>query len=182
VIRKLAALAALGLLLSPALAAQQESSAAMRALNSGKDDLRRDEYGMAVDSFTRCAALMPTDKLAFDLRACAYLKMDSLNLASKDIAKSQQIDADEKTGYFANWLSGVALLLQADTVNAESALAKATRGSPSIAGPRIVRARQNTDSLLGGDGRNERTNEQYRRKLAELLLDESIDSQLFGGL
>jgi len=179
-VRKLAVLAALGLMLLPAFAAQGGSSAAASAMNTGKEHLRRDEFEMAIKSFNRYAALEPDKSNPYDLLACTYLKVDSLDLALKDIAKSRQIDPDEKTGYFANWLNGIALLLQADASNAEAALAKAAAGSPAIAGQRIARARQYTDSLFGGEEGVEQSSEQYRRKLAELLLDECIDYQIFG--
>ena len=178
--RKLATLAALVLMLAPAFAAQGGSSAATQAMSTGKEHLRRDEFGMAIKSFTKYIALESEKSHPYDLRACTYLKMDSLDAALKDIAKSQQIDADEQTGYFANWLSGIALLLRGDAASAEVALAKAASGSRSIAGERIARARQNTDSILGGDEGVEQSSEQYRLKLAELLLDECIDYQLFG--
>lgn len=179
-IRKLAALAALVLVLSPVFAAQGDGSAATRAMNNGKEYLRRDEFGTAIKSFTTYAALEPEKSHPYDLRACTYLKMDNMDPALKDIAKSQQIDANEQTGYSANWLHGIALLRQADVATADAALAKAASGSPSIAGERIARARQNTESLLGGDEGVEPSSEQYRLKLAELLLDEYIDFQLFG--
>jgi len=179
VIRRLAALAALVLMLPPALAAQEGGSAAMRELNNGKEHLRRDEFMMAVKSFTKYASLAPNNKLPYDLRACAYLRMDSVDLALKDIATSQRIDANEQTGYFANWLSGIALMLQGDSANAEVALAKAASGSPDIAGRRIARARANADLQVGGEGGPEQS-ELYSRRLAELLLDECIDRQLLG--
>jgi Flp pilus assembly protein TadD len=180
VIRKMATLASLVLMLSPVLAAQGGGSAATRAMDTGKEYLRRDEFGMAIQSFTKYIALESEKSFPYDLRACTYLKMDSLDLALKDIAKSQQIDADEQTGYSANWLNGIALLLEADSAGADGALSKAARGSPSIAGFRIARARQFADSLVGGDGITEQSSERYRTKLAGLLLDEYIDRQLFG--
>jgi len=151
----------------------------MRELNNGKEHLRRDEFMSAVKSFTKYASLAPTNNLPYDLRACAYLRMDSVDLALKDIATSQRIDANEQTGYFANWLSGIALMLQGDSANAEVALAKAASGSPDIAGRRIARARANADLQVGGEGGPEQS-ELYSRRLAELLLDECIDRQLLG--
>jgi len=179
-VRKLAVLTALGLMLLPALAAQSERPVAIRTMNAGKEHLRRDEFGMAIKSFNRYAALEPEKSRPYDLLACTYLKMDSLDRALKNIAKSQQVDADEQTGYFANWLRGIVLLRQGDTTGAESTLAKAAQGSASIAGQRIARARQNTDSLLVTAGDAEQSSEEYRLKLADLLLDECIDYQLFG--
>jgi len=180
VIRRLTALAAVVLVLPCALVAQEGRSAPTRAMNSGKEHLRRDEYGKAIESFSRFAALAPDDGRAYDLRACAYLRADSVDLALKDIAKSQKLKDDEQAGYFANWLNGIALLLQADTAGADAALAKAAAGSPAVAKPRIARARQYADSLFGGEVGTEQPDEQHRRKLAELLLDECIDYQLFG--
>lgn len=179
-IRKLAALAALLLILPSALTVANGASVDLQAMNSGKEHLRRDEYEMAVKSFTTYAALAPADKHSYDLRACAYLRMENLDLALKDIARSQQIDANEQTGYFSFWLRGIALLLQEDSAGADSALSTAARGSPSIAGLRIARARQYADSLVGGDGSTEQPGVGCGRKLADLLLDECIDSQLFG--
>lgn len=178
-IRRLAALAVVILVLPHALVAQ-EGRSATRAMNSGKEHLRRDEYGMAIKSFSRFVALAPDNSRAYDLRACAYLRTDSLDLASKDIAKSLQLRGEEQPGYFAEWLNGIALLLEADTPGAEAALAKAAAGSPSVAAPRIARARQYADSLFGDEEGTERPVELHRRKLAELLLDECVDYQLFG--
>ena len=179
-VRKLAVLTALGLMLLPLLAAPSEKSAVIRAMNTGKEHLRRDEFGMAIESFNTYAELEPEKNQPYDLLACTYLKMDSVDLASNSIARSQQIDADEQTGYFANWLRGIVLLRQGDVTGAESTLAKAAKGSPSVAGPRIARARQNTDSLFVGESDTEQSGEGYRLKLADLLLDECIDHQLFG--
>jgi len=173
-------LAVLGLMLLTALAAQSERPVAIRRMNTGKEHLRRDEFGMAIKSFNAYAALEPEKSHPYDLLACTYLKMDSLDRALKNIAKSQQIDADEQTGYFANWLSGIVLLRQGDATGAESTLARAAQGSPAIAGQRIARARQNADSLYAGEGDTEQSSEEYRLKLAELFLDECIDYQLFG--
>ena len=179
-IRKMAALVALVLMLAPVLAEAKMGPAATRAMNAGKEHLRRDEYDLAVQSFTKFVGLAPADKLAYDLRASTYLRMENLDLALKDIAKSQEIDANEQTGYFSFWLRGIALLLQEDSAGADSALSTAARGSPSIAGLRIARARQYADSLVGGDGSTEQPGVGCGRKLADLLLDECIDSQLFG--
>ena len=178
-IRRLAALAALVLMLPPALAAQEGGSAAMRELNNGKEHLRRDEFMSAVKSFTNYASLARNNNLPYDLRACAYLRMDNVDLALSDIATSQRIDANEQTGYFANWLKGIALLMDGDSTNAEVALAKAASGSPPIAGRRIARARANADLEVGGEGGPEQP-KLYRRRLAELLLDECVDYQLLG--
>ena len=178
-LRRLAVLAAVVVILPHALAAQ-EGRSATRALSNGKEHLRRDEYGMAIKSFSTFVALAPNDNRAYDLRACAYLRADSVDLALKDIAKSQQLEGDEEAGYFANWLNGVALLFQADEAGAEAALAKATAGSPSVAKPRIARARQYADSLFGDREGFEQLKELHRRKLAVLLLDECVDYQLFG--
>jgi len=179
-VRKLVVLTALGLMLLPALAAQSGKPAAIRAMNTGKEHLRRDEFGMAIKSFNGYAASEPGRSHPYELRACTYLKMDSLDLALKDIAKSQQIDADGRTGYFASWLKGIVLLRQGDVAGAESALSTAAMGSPSIVGQRIARARRNTESLFVGEEATEQSSEQYRLKLAELILDECIDQQLFG--
>jgi Flp pilus assembly protein TadD len=180
VIRRLATLVAVVLILPHVLVAQEGRSAATGARNSGKEHLRRDEYGMAIKSFSTFVALAPGDNLGYDLRACAYLRTDSVDLALKDIAKSQQLEGDEEAGYFANWLNGIALLLRADTAGADAALAKAAAGSPSVAKPRIARARQYADSLFGDEEDSEQLNELRRRKLAVLLLDECVDYQLFG--
>lgn len=179
-IRRLATQVAVMLILPHALLAQEGRSAATRAMNSGKEHLRRDEYGMAIKSFSTFVALAPDDNRAYDLRACAYLRADSVDLALKDIDKSQQLKDDEDAAYFANWLDGIALLLQADRAGAEAALAKAAAGSPSVAKPRIARARQYADSLFGDEEYSEQLNELHRRKLAVLLLDECVDYQLFG--
>jgi Flp pilus assembly protein TadD len=149
-------------------------------MDSGKEHIRRDEYGMAIKNFSTFVALAPDDSRAYDLRACAYLRTDSVDLALKDIAKSRELGGDEAIRYFANWLNGIALLLQADTAGADAALAKAAAGSPSVAKPRIARARQYADSLFGDGEDSEQLNELHRRKLAELLLDECVDYQLFG--
>jgi len=178
-VRKLAVLTALALMLLPALAAQSEKPAAIRAMNTGNEHLRRDEFGMAIKSFTSYAALEPGKSHPYDLLACAYLRLDSLDLALKNIAKSQQIDTDEHTGYFANWLQGIVLLRQGNVAGADSTLVKAALGSPSIAGRRITRARQHTDSLYAAEGDTEQSSELYRLKLADLLLDECVDHQLF---
>ncbi len=180
IVRRLAVLTALGLSLLPALAAQSEKPVAIRRMDTGKEHLRRDEFGMALKSFSAYAALEPQKSRPYDLLACTYIKMDSLDRALESIARSQEIDADEQTGYFANWLSGIVLLRQDNAAVAESALAKAARGSPAIAGQRIARARRNTDSLFVGEDATEPPSEEYRLKLAELLLDECIDYQLFG--
>ena len=176
-VRKLAVLA---LMLLPALAAQSEKPAAVRAMNAGKEHLRRDEFGMAIKSFSSYAALEPGRSHPYDLLACTHLRLDSLDPALENIAKSQQIDADEHTGYFANWLEGIVLLRQGNVAGADSTLAKAALGSPSIAGRRITRARQHTDSLFVGEGDTEQSSELNRLKLAVLLLDECVDHQLFG--
>jgi len=179
--RRLIAAVALVLMLAPVLAAAKMGPAATRALNAGKEHLRRDEYDLAVQSFTKLTSLAPADKLAYDLRACTYLRMDSVDLALKDIAASKQIDADPQTGYFANWLDGVALLLNSDSAGADSMLTLATRGSPSVAGLRIARARQYADSILGGvQDSIGLVALPYTRKLAGLLLDECVDVQLLG--
>jgi len=149
-------------------------------MDTGKEHLRRDEFAMALKSFNAYAALKPEKSHPYDLLACTFLKMDSLDRAMENIARSQQIDADEQTGYFANWLGGIVLLRQGSAAVAESALAKAARGSPAVAGQRIARARRNTDSLFVGEDASEQTSDEYRLKLAELLLDECIDYQLFG--
>jgi Flp pilus assembly protein TadD len=136
---------------------------------------------LAVQSFTKLVGLAPADKLAYDLRASTYLRMENLDLAQEDITESQKLDADEQTGYFANWLSGIVLLHQGNTAGADSALALAARGTPSVAGLRIARARQYADSILGGvQDSIGMTALPYNQKLAELLLDECIDVQLFG--
>jgi len=179
-VRRLAVLTVLGLSLLSALAAQSEMPVAFRRMNTGKEHLRRDEFGMALKSFNAYAALEPEKSHPYDLLACTYLKMDSLDRALENIAESQQINADEQTGYFANWLSGIVRLRQGDATGAESTLAKAAHGSPSIAGQRIARARRNTDSLFVSEDVAEQPSEEYRLKLAELLLDECIDYQLFG--
>ncbi|HTW91036.1 MAG TPA: hypothetical protein VMH22_04945 [bacterium] len=171
--RKWTALATLVLMLSPALAAAQ-------AMSVGKEHLRRDEYGLAVKTFTSYIEQYPHKSLPYELRACAYLRMDSLGLALKDIAKTQQVDTSEQTGSFANWLAGIAWLFQGNATTADSLFSKATVGSPSVAGQRIAQARQNTDSLFVGDSVNEQSSEQYRQRLGGLLLDEFIDYQLFG--
>jgi Flp pilus assembly protein TadD len=177
----MAALVALVLMLAPVLAEAKMGPAATRAMNAGKEHLRRDEYDLAVQSFTKFVGLAPADKLAHDLRASTYLRMENLDLALKDIAKSQKVDADEQTGYFANWLSGIVLLHQGNIAGADSALAIAAKGSPSVAGLRIARARQYADSIVGGvQDSIGMTALPYGQKLAELLLDECIDVQLLG--
>lgn len=178
-VRKLAVLTALGLMLLPAFAAQGSSSAAIRAMNAGKEHLRRDEFGMAVKSFTKYAALEPEKSHPYDLRACTYLRMENLDLALKDIAESQKIDSSEQTGYAAYWLKGVALLLQGDQPNADVALAAGARGSEIFA-RRYARAQQNAEAIWGEGEPVDKTSELFRRRLAELLLDEYVDLQLFG--
>jgi len=176
VIRKLTTLAALILILPPALFAQSGSS----ALSSGKEHLRRDEYGMAVRSFTSYVSQQPKNTLGYDLRASTLLRMDSLDAALRDIEQSQQLDSGAQTGYFSVWLSGIAYQLQGDGVRADSALSRASTGSPAIAGERIKRARQSTDEFLDWKGEVDKASDLYRLKLAELLLDEAIDYQLLG--
>jgi|GEM_PF-1866261 len=178
--RKMTLLVFLGLMFLPALAEQNESPAAIRAMKAGEEHLRRDEFEMAIKSFTRYAALEPERTHPYDLVACTYLKMGSLDLALKEIDRSHELDSNERTGFFANWLEGVALLRQGNVASADSFLTRAALASPSIAGQRIARARQNTDSLFGEDDGTEQTSEPYRLKLADLLLDECIDYQLFG--
>ena len=179
-VRKLAVLTALALMLLPALAAQSENPAAIRAMNTGKEHLRRDEFEMALKSLTSYAALEPGKSHPYDLLACTYLRLDSLEPALEDIAKSQQIDADEHTGYSANRLEGIVLLRQGNVAGADSTLAKAALGFPSIAGRRVTRARQHADSLLAGEGDTEQSSELRRLKLAVLRLNECVDHQLFG--
>ena len=179
-VRKLAVLAALGLMILPVFAAQSKNSAAIRAMNAGKEHLRRDEFGMAIKSFTKYASLEPENSDPYELRACTYLKMDSSDLALNDIAKLQQIDSDEQTGFLANWLKGIVLLRRGDAAGADTALVKASSGSPSVAGQRIARARQSTESIFVGLSAAEQTSEEYRLKLADLLLDECIDYKLLG--
>lgn len=178
--RELTVLTALALMLLPPLAAQSENPAAVRAIKTGKEHLRRNEFEMALKSLTTYAALEPEKSPLDDLLACTYLRFDSLDLASKNIAKSQQIDANEHTGFVANWLQGIVLLRQDNLAGADSSLSRAAQGSPSVAGRRIARARQYADSLFAGEDDTEQSSERYRLKLAVLLLDEYVDHQLLG--
>ena len=178
-IRRLAALAVLVLVLPAAFPARGGQSATTQAMNSGKEHLRRDEYEMALKSFSRYAELKPGQSHPYDLRACTYLRMGNLDLALQDIAESQKIDSSEQTGYAAYWLKGVALLIQGDQQNANAALGAATRGS-DVAARRYARAQQNADTIFGKDEAVDKSGEPYRQKLAELLLDEYVDYELFG--
>jgi tetratricopeptide (TPR) repeat protein len=180
VARRMAVVAALGLMLLPGFAAQNDKPVVLNVLSTGKEHLRRDEFETARSDFARLISIDPHSSPVYNLLACTYLKMDSLAPATKNIARSQQVDSGPRNSCLVGWLGGIVLIRQGNVTEAESYLAKAAVGLPFVAGLRIARARHCTDSLFADGKDTEKSSEEYRSRLAELLLDEFIDYQLFG--